>query len=578
MEQWEKKFAQFCLQKKYITIEELQHLIYLENESLKKGKQENFLFLLESQLHWTNEHIQKVYQEGLQQDKTMMGESITKVPSITQMAVVNQDKTIPTKASAANQDKTMSTKASINQDRTMPVGQDKTPYCANIIPVTKEVQEAKIGRYRIIKTLGEGGMGIVYLVYDSLLQREVALKVLIPSVAMMENANERFIREAQATAKLNHPNIIRIYDVGNEQDKSFFTMEFISGKSLKEIMEEKKIEKNILLKIFQKVVNALSYAHAQGIIHRDLKPGNILVDHENEPHVMDFGLAKIMGSAEGDILTAPGAVIGSPAYMSPEQAKSELDKISKPSDVYALGVILYEMLTGQRLVQGNKLFEMFFQIIKKDTPPLRGIAPEIPEELERICLKALQKEIHSRYPSAKEMAQDLDQFCQLRETQSKKENNQSNKISKIGLLRFQYYAEESPKDNWISFFEIPINQELISIGRNRGNDICIRVPENQTRSLHISGQHCKLMVTKDKKIQIIDLKSTNGTFLNGQPLEPNKAYTMTPDSVVDLGKKEVRFIVDTGEEKFVKTILQTEPSPQKISIITTIDGSSTIQQ
>ncbi len=559
MLQWEKKILQFCLRKKYLSLGEFQSFILLAD----KSPQKNIFFLLESHLHWSKDNIKKIYQEALEHDNTMMGDN-TKIEF-------------------------MDTKSEIAANPNQPhCYSDLTPF------FKKEVTNIyKVGRYNIIKTLGEGGMGIVYLVYDPLLQRHVALKVLSPEFATISNSNERFIRETQAVAKLNHPNIVKIYDVADTQDPIFFTMEYIKGKSLKEILEEKSLSMQELLEIFQKIVHALAHAHRQEIIHRDIKPANILVDQQNEPYVMDFGLAKIMGNSNMDMITAPGAIIGSPAYMSPEQAASELDKIGKPSDVYALGVILYEILAEKKLVEKNHLVAMFCQIIEQETCSLRTIKSEIPEELDRICLKCLQKKIASRYPSAEEMAQDLDKFLQPQKIATKTIDS----ISPLGVLHFQYYNPENPSDSWVSFFEVPIKQELIKIGRNRANDICIRVPDSQERSLHISGEHCQLMITKDKKMQIIDKKSTNGTFLDTQYMEPNKIYTLASGSVVDLGKKELRFIVYTAEnnipikqdhcqkvsaagigKKEAKCQSIGNKKTNKVLISTTIDGAKTLEQ
>lgn len=267
----------------------------------------------------------------------------------------------------------------------------------------------QFGRYQILQRLGGGGMGEVYKVYDPQLDRTAALKVLAGTPTQ---GDERFWLEAKATARLRHPVIVDIYDMGQEEGRSYFTMEFIDGISLKEFLYRTPAPGwRQIIEILAKVCDAVHYAHGQGIIHRDLKPSNIMVKNNGEPKIMDFGVAKLTSSRQEE-LTRTGQVIGTPAYMSPEQAEGKA--VDARSDVYSLGATLYEALTKRPLFQGETTHNILYQVFHSDPLAPRVLNPEIPIELESICMKSLEKNPNYRYPDAQSLAQDLRNFLEYR--------------------------------------------------------------------------------------------------------------------------------------------------------------------
>eukprot|EP00913_Durusdinium_trenchii_P008797 g8263.t1 len=265
----------------------------------------------------------------------------------------------------------------------------------------------QFGRYRILDTLGKGGMGAVYLAHDTQLDRRVALKVPHFSPLSDPVVFERFAREARAAATLDHPNICSVYDVGEIEGTHYLTMAYIEGQTLAQLMRgnEKPLGQQGVADLIRKLALALDEAHSRGVIHRDLKPANVMINQRFEPVIMDFGLARREGCVDSK-LTAEGALMGTPAYMAPEQVAGEQDRIGPATDVYALGVILYEMLTGRVPFTGS-MGEILAQVATETPAPLSEFRPDVDSPLAEICLKALNKPIDQRYSSMGEFADAL---------------------------------------------------------------------------------------------------------------------------------------------------------------------------
>ena len=242
------------------------------------------------------------------------------------------------------------------------------------------------GRYRIIRRLGQGGMGVVYLAHDTQLDRRVAVKIPHAESEFSPDAVARFQREARAAAALEHPNFCRIYDFGQIEGRHFIAMAYVEGQSLRTIIDhEGPLERERSIAWVQRLALAMAKAHERGIVHRDLKPSNILINGEGEPVITDFGLARWL---EGDNpeLTRSGVLVGTPHYMAPERVECDINSIGPASDIYSLGVVLYELLTGRRPFEGSAA-RVLGLIVSQEASPLSAIRPEIDRKVEQICLR-----------------------------------------------------------------------------------------------------------------------------------------------------------------------------------------------
>lgn len=266
------------------------------------------------------------------------------------------------------------------------------------------------GDYEILEELGEGGMGVVYKARQRSLKRLVALKTI--RAGEFANADQilRFQAEAQSVARLNDPGIVPVYEVGVYRGLHFFSMQYLAGGSLSDRLKEGPLPARDGAMIVRQVAEAVHAAHQQQIIHRDLKPQNILLDEQGVPRVTDFGLAKQLDADDG--LTRTGDVMGTPSYMAPEQAQGQLDQIGAATDVYALGAILYHVLTGRPPFQGASKIETLRQVVEQEPVPLRQLNAAIPRDLETIALKCLRKEVGKRYATAAELAADLGRWLE----------------------------------------------------------------------------------------------------------------------------------------------------------------------
>jgi len=265
-----------------------------------------------------------------------------------------------------------------------------------------------IGDYELQEEIGRGGMGVVYKARQASLNRAVAVKMIIAGEYAGPDERRRFQREAEAAAQLRHPHIVAIHEVGEHEGRSYFSMDFIEGKTLAAQFKEGKLPSALAASLVKTLAEAVHFAHQRGTLHRDLKPQNILMGADGEPHILDFGLARPVEREAG--LTRTGDVMGSPSYMPPEQASGRIGDIGPASDVYSLGAILYEAITGSPPFTGETAMDVLTQVINQDPVPPRKRNPNVTADLETICLKCLEKRPERRYHSARALAEELERF------------------------------------------------------------------------------------------------------------------------------------------------------------------------
>jgi ABC-type amino acid transport substrate-binding protein len=271
-----------------------------------------------------------------------------------------------------------------------------------------ERRAALIRGYEILEELGRGSMGVVYKAHQICLKRTVALKMILTGAHASEQQLARFRREGEAVARLQHPNIVQIYEVGEQDGCPYFSLEFVDGGSLAQRLEDTPQPILWSAQLVETLARAAHAAHEHGVIHRDLKPGNILLTSAGVAKITDFGLAKLLEDDADQ--TKTGTIQGTPSYMAPEQAGGPAKALGPPADVYALGAILYELLTGRPPFRAETVLETLRQLRERDPDPPRAFNADVPRDLQTICLKALAKEPRQRYPSARALAEDLARF------------------------------------------------------------------------------------------------------------------------------------------------------------------------
>ena len=269
-----------------------------------------------------------------------------------------------------------------------------------------------LGDYELLGEIARGGMGIVYKARHRKLDRVVALKLTRAGQMLAPDEAQRFYLEAQAVAKLDHPHIVPIYEVGESEGRHFFAMALVEGQSLAQRVAQKPLPSREAALLVRQVALAMAYAHERGVIHRDLKPGNILVDASDQPRVTDFGLAKRVDADSS--LTQAGQVMGTPSYMPPEQAEGKVEEVGPLSDVYSLGATLYCLLTGRPPFQSASVVETLKHVVEREAVPVRQLNPGVERDLETICLKCLEKAPARRYASATALADDLQRYLEDR--------------------------------------------------------------------------------------------------------------------------------------------------------------------
>lgn len=367
------------------------------------------------------------------------------------------------------------------------------------------------GRFQIVEERGRGGMAVVYKAYDSVLQRTVALKILAPQLAANEEFTRRFRREAITSANLRHPNIVVIYDVGTQDQFQYIVMEFLEGPTLQEDIREKgALPLDRVLFLLWQLSSALDYAHGQRLVHRDVKPANVILGSEDHVTLTDFGLVK---AARDQRITIQGAAIGTLKYMSPEQAAGQ--ELDHRSDVYSLGVVAYEMLSGETPFAGKTPYQTLHNLMHKPPPPLIKLNPHVSPQVERAVYRALAKQPMERFSSAGELVHALASAADLGQA-------------------VDSWTDTTPLAREIALIlttsdgrEYPVRVGTTTIGRDIGNDIVLPVRQ-------VSRIHARIRCD-DAGCRIVDMRSTNGTFINNAPLAPKKQRTIRPGDTMRIG-------------------------------------------
>jgi len=264
------------------------------------------------------------------------------------------------------------------------------------------------GDYELLERIAQGGMGVVWKARQSSLKRDVALKMIRAGALAGPDEVERFLREAEAAANLQHPNIVAIHEVGEFGGQHYFSMDYVAGRDLGAIVKDGPLSPQCAARYVKIIAEAIHFAHQRGTLHRDLKPQNVLIDASDQPRITDFGLAKIM--KDDSQLTQSGVVMGSPSYMPPEQAAGRPGDIGPASDVYALGAMLYELLTGRPPFRAATAMATLRQVMEVEPAAPRKLKADVPPDLETICLKCLEKSPSARYATARVLAEELDRF------------------------------------------------------------------------------------------------------------------------------------------------------------------------
>ncbi len=299
----------------------------------------------------------------------------------------------------------------------------------------------RIGDYELLDVIGRGGMGVVYRARQLSLNRVVAVKMIHENRPSSEENRKRFFAEAEATARLEHPGIVSVFEVCEFDGHPFFSMQFVSGETLSDRLKQGPFPQRLAAQIMVDVCRAIDFAHQQGILHRDIKPSNIMIDSRDQVRVTDFGLAKFANSS--DDLTRSGAVLGTPSYMSPEQASGRTSQLGPRSDIYSLGAVLYHLLTGRPPFIAESPLQLALQVLEHDPPPPRLLEPSIDRDLEMIVQRSIQKPPDLRYATAGEMADDLQSFLRDEPVKAR-----SGKLAQVVARWFRETHHAAVLENW----------------------------------------------------------------------------------------------------------------------------------
>jgi serine/threonine protein kinase len=424
----------------------------------------------------------------------------------------------------------------------------------------QELVGRSLDRYQILNLLGEGGMGAVFRARDITLQRDVAVKVMHPQFARRPDFRQRFLQEARTAARLDHPGVVKVHDFGQARGHLYIVMEFLAGDNLRQMLQTLKASGQWIvlpeaIELLRQVCLAIDYVHHEGVLHRDIKPDNIMLkpaEGERLPYrpvLTDLGLAKL---AEGGMLTQEGTSMGTPAYMSPEQALGE--ETDARSDVYSLGILVYELAVGQLPFHVRTLTEAIRSHTKEPPPPPRSLRPDLPEGLERVILQALEKDPGDRFPSARALAgalQHLDEATipaaapptALQGEASLLTQYQQSLEARRGPSILDQFPPPPPDltgDSVQILFPdgtsrpIPIPAGELAIGRGAGNDLALDHPSVSRRHVRVESDGTAYRVT--------DLDSANGTFLGNVRLLPGVPEVWAAGEPLRIGDVWLRLV------------------------------------
>lgn len=303
-----------------------------------------------------------------------------------------------------------------------------------------------VGDYELLEELGRGGMGVVFRARQISLDREVAVKMILRGRLASDSDLKRFLAEAAATARLEHPNIVPVYEVGDIEGRPYFSMQLVNGETLAQRVARGPLSQREAARLVASIASAMSVAHQQGVLHRDIKPSNIMLASDGTAMITDFGLAKrtsVDESLNRTDLTRSGMLLGTPAYMSPEQAGGRRQLVGPASDVYSLGCVLYFALTGRPPFLADSPMELVMLVIEQDPPPPRTLRPSLDRDLEMIVIRCLQKPIDLRYDSAAALASDLDAYLA-----DEKVSARSGRFSQVVARVFRETHHATVLENW----------------------------------------------------------------------------------------------------------------------------------
>jgi len=381
------------------------------------------------------------------------------------------------------------------------------------------VPEESIGRYRIEAELGRGAMGVVYQARDPVLGRRVALKTIHETFSAAESYRRRFFAEARAAAGLSHPGIVLVYDIGLDADtrRLFLALEHLEGETVEaRLARETRLPWRDALHVAATIARALDHAHGKGVVHRDVKPSNIMILADGQAKILDFGVARLPASQ----LTGAGELVGTPAYMSPERVREE--DADGRTDVFSLGAVLYEMVTGRRPFQGRTIPEVLRAVEAFDPPPPSRAVPDVPAGLDGVVARALQKSVDRRYATAGELAESLDAVIRGRAPAPPKETASPGPdpelLRKVSTTRPAGVSLRLPPTLRVSVAILsgslqgevfPLNQPRLVIGRDGAET---EAPDVALPDSEVSGQHAAVECYGER-VLLRDLGSTNGTFV-----------------------------------------------------------------